>query len=166
MISDVTFAVFHYPMAGLLKASRGYVWPTHIHQSTCGYNFPTHGATFCPTSDCHSGSLAFILIHNFSPLPRWHGGSYRVPCPPTCYTPRPISLSDKSGDDRVRIIPLWYLSLLLAQGKIIYSPLRAHHPAVRNRCTRCKSNAFSSRQFRERLSSVFGFFPKLVEFTS
>ena len=67
MISDVTFVVFHYPMADLLWVSCGYAWPTHIHQSTCEYNFLTHGATFCPISDCHSGSLAFILIHNFSP---------------------------------------------------------------------------------------------------
>ena len=65
MISDVTFVVFHYPMADLLWVSCGYAWPTHIHQSTCEYNFLTHGATFCPISDCHSGSLAFILIHNF-----------------------------------------------------------------------------------------------------
>ena len=100
MISDVTFAVFHYPMADLLWVSCGYAWPTHIHQSTCEYNFLTHGATFCPISDCHSGSLAFILIHNFSSLPRKHFGSFHVSCPPTCYTPRPVSLSDKSGDDR------------------------------------------------------------------
>jgi len=57
MISDVTFVVFHYPMADLLWVSCGYAWPTHIHQSTCEYNFLTHGATFCPISDCHSGSL-------------------------------------------------------------------------------------------------------------
>ena len=100
MISDVTFVVFHYPMADLLWVSCEYAWLTHIHQSTCEYNFLTHGATFCPISDCHSGSLAFILIHNFSPLPRKHFGSFRVSCPPTCYTPRPVSLSDKSGDDR------------------------------------------------------------------
>jgi len=92
MISDVTFAVFHYPMADLLWVSCRYAWLTHIHQSTCEYNFLTYGATFCPISDCHSGSLAFILIHNFSPLPRKHFGSFHVSCPPTCYTPRRVSV--------------------------------------------------------------------------
>ena len=106
MISDVTFVVFHYPMADLLWVSCGYAWPTHIHQSTCEYNFLTHGATFCPISDCHSGSLAFILIHNFSPLPRKHFGSFRVSCPPTCYTPRRVSRSDKSAvDGRYKHLP-------------------------------------------------------------
>lgn len=74
MISDVTFAVFHYPMADLLWVSCGYAWPTHIHQSTCEYNFLTHGATFCPISDCHSGSLAFILIR-FVPSDMLHSPS-------------------------------------------------------------------------------------------
>ena len=108
MISDVTFAVFHYPMADLLWVSCGYAWPTHIHQSTCEYNFLTHGATFCPISDCHSGSLAFILIHNFSSLPRKHFGSFHVSCPPTCYTPRRVSPTDKLADDRLLFhLPFW-----------------------------------------------------------
>jgi len=92
MISDVTFVVFHYPVADLLWVSCGYAWQTHIRQSTCEYNFRTHGATFCPISDCPSGSLAFILVHNFSSLPRKHLGSFGVPCPLTCYTPRQVSL--------------------------------------------------------------------------
>jgi len=92
MISDVTFVVFHYPVANLLWVSCGYAWLTHIRQSTCEYNFRTHGATFCPISDCPSGSLAFILIHNFSSLPRKHLGSFGVPCSLTCYTPRQVSL--------------------------------------------------------------------------
>ena len=80
MISDVTFVVFHYPMADLLWVSCGYAWPTHIHQSTCEYNFLTHGATFCPISDCHSGSLAFILIHNFSPHSEIAQTLWKFPC--------------------------------------------------------------------------------------
>lgn len=120
MISDVTFVVFHYPMADLLWVSCGYAWPTHIHQSTCEYNFLTHGATFCPISDCHSGSLAFILIHNFSPLPRKHFGSFRVSCPPTCYTPHrfPLLVSRVTigcGLFRFDTLPYYLLKVRLLQ---------------------------------------------------
>ena len=37
-------------------------------QRTNEFSFRTLGATLCPTSGCHSGSLAFILIHNVSSL--------------------------------------------------------------------------------------------------
>ena len=67
-MSGVTFVVFRYPTADLFRVMREYAWLTHIHRNTCGYNFHTHGATFCPISDCPSGSLAFTLIHNFSSL--------------------------------------------------------------------------------------------------
>ena len=103
MISDVTFAVFHYPMADLLWVSCGYAWPTHIHQSTCEYNFLTHGATFCPISDCHSGSLAFITFRHY------HANTLEVSMFRAlrhATLPVGFPLSDKSGDDRVRIIPL------------------------------------------------------------
>ena len=106
MISDVTFVVFHYLLADLFWVSYKCTCATHIYQNTCEFNFHTHGATLCPISDCHSGSLAFILIQNFSSLPRKHLGSFSVPCPPTCYTPRRVSRSDKSAvDGRYKHLP-------------------------------------------------------------
>ena len=106
MMSDVAFVVFHYPLADLFWVSCKCTCATHIYQNTCEYNFRTHGAILCPISDCPSRSLAFILIHNFSSLLRKHFGSFSVSYPLTCYTPHPVSLLDKSGDDRVRNNPL------------------------------------------------------------
>ena len=127
MMSDVAFVVFHYPMADLFWVSCKCTRATHIYQNTCGYNFRTHGATLCPISGCPSRSLAFILVHNFSSLLRKHFGSFSVSYPLTCYTPHPVSLLDKSGDDRVRNNPLWYLALLLAQGKFTVAPYGRTH---------------------------------------
>lgn len=125
MMSDVTFVVFHYPMADLFWVSCKCTCATYIYQNTCEYNFHTHRATLCPISDCPSRSLAFILIHNFSSLLCKHFGSFSVPYPLTCYTPHPVSLLDKSGDDRVRNNPLDTLPYYLLKVNLLQSLMGA-----------------------------------------
>lgn len=68
VLSDVTFVIFHFPVDGLLRISRTHTTSTHMCHSTGEFSFHTPGVTLCPASDYHSGSLAFILIHDFSSL--------------------------------------------------------------------------------------------------
>ena len=99
-----------------------------IRKSARFSSFRAGGLGF-PNSDCRSSSLASILLHRFSfprALASRNFGLNRTCalCATTCYTPCPVSLSDKSWNDRLSVLgffsrfPTRYFYLPLAKGGI------------------------------------------------
>ena len=79
-----------------------------IRKSARFSSFRAGGLGF-PNSDCRSSSLASILLHRFSfprALASRNFGLNRTCalCTTTCYTPCPVSLSDKSWNDRLSVL--------------------------------------------------------------
>ena len=75
MLSDVTFAVFHFPVAGFVSE-----YPTEAPRINASAETAPSLApirrrqALCPISGCQAGSLAFILIHRFSSCSRLADG--------------------------------------------------------------------------------------------
>lgn len=126
VLPDVTFVIFHFPVDGLLRISRTHTTYKHMCHSTGEFSFHTPGVTLCPASDYHAGSLAFILIHDFSSLCACvcEAHTHRILRHATLPVRFPFWISrgtigcGKPRDD--------IFSLLLAQGRISYSPRAAN----------------------------------------
>ncbi len=78
------------------------------YRKSCALHLFSHMGSGSPALAIETGSLAFILIHEFSFLGSVALKSFRltralVPYgTAACYTPRPVSLSDKPQNDRLR----------------------------------------------------------------
>ena len=77
MLSDVTFAIFHFPVAGSAPSiSSGRAKHCHCQEHQRVQPLYAGSVLLDPTSGCHSSSIAFILIHEFSSL---HARTYEAP---------------------------------------------------------------------------------------
>ncbi len=133
---SVTFAVFHFPVAGFVLEYPTGAPQINVPARTAPSLAPIRrGHAHRPISGCHSSSLASILIHKFSPC--LHLAAPGELCDHVLsgmlhsLSGLPVQIS--RGGDRLRFSSLDILFLLLAQGSILAAPrtanglfLRAH----------------------------------------
>lgn len=112
------------------RVSHIYAIAKRKHRKSCALHLFSHMGSGSPALAIVSGSIAFILIHEFSFLGFVALKSFRLTISlvpeetAACYTPRPVSLSDKPQNDR---LPPPILSLLLLSALVLaryfYPPL-------------------------------------------
>jgi hypothetical protein len=100
---DRTFVIFHCLMVGLSWISRKHTTYKYVCHDIGEYSF--HDAEGHPVPSLwlsfrqfsfYPYTQFFISVHQYL----WSSNTLY---PPTCYTPLPVSLLDKSGDDSLRL---------------------------------------------------------------